>query len=184
MFVFILCSMNDIMITYFTDNFNDNYQNIYDKFNNDFNLLTAQCPCGFKGHFIRYGFYFRNIKTTSGLICLKIQRVKCKICGHTHAILLSCMIPYSQILFKDTLDIIRSTSFEELKNIMTANQLIDESNISYIKRQFHKHWEQRLLSEQISFDDSLVFQCFFHYSRQFMQIKCTENILSYCTNIT
>lgn len=184
MLVFILCSTNDIMITYFTDNFNNNYQTIYDKLNNDSSVSALQCPCGYKGHLIRYGFYSRNIKTSSGLIKLRIQRVKCKICGHTHAILLSCMIPYSQVLLKDTLSIIQSTSFEELKDIMISNQLIDEANISYIKRQFHKHWKQRLLSENIKLDDSLVFQCFFHYNKQFMQIKRTKNILSYHTNIT
>lgn len=184
MLVFILCSRNDIMITYFTNNFNNNYQSIYNQLNTDVNLLYAQCPCGLKGNLIRYGFYTRYIKTPSGLVQLKIQRVKCKVCGHTHAILLSCMIPYSQILFKDTLDIIRSTSIDDLKQIMMDNLSIDESNISYVKRQFHKHWEQRLLSEQIRLDDSLVFQCFFHYRRQFMQIKCTANTLLYFTNIT
>lgn len=157
---------------------------IYDKLNTDVNLLSAQCPCGKKGNFIRYGFYTRYIKTPFERVKLRIQRVKCKVCGHTHALLLSDMIPYSQILFKDTLDIIRSTSIVQLKDIMIRNPFIDESNISYVKKQFHKHWQQRLLSERISFDDSLVFQCFFHYRRQFMQIKSTPNLLLYTTNIT
>lgn len=184
MLVFILCSTNDTMITYFINNFNNNYQSIYDKLNTNTNLSATQCPCGLKGNLIRYGFYSRHIKTPSGLVKLRIQRVKCKVCGHTHALLLSCLIPYSQILLKDAVYIIRSSSIDDLKNIMMNNLSIDESNISYVKRQFHKHWQHRLLAEQIRFDESLVFQCFFHYKMQFMQIKRTVNILLYCTNIT
>lgn len=120
------------MITYFSNNFNNNYQSIYNQLNTDVNLLSAQCPCGLKGNLIRYGFYTRHIKTPSGLVKLKIQRVKCKVCGHTHAILLSCMIPYSQILFKDILDIIRSTSVDDLKKCNKSLLIANNRNINII----------------------------------------------------
>ena len=70
-----------------------------------------------------------------------------------------------------------------LKTILIENPNIDESNISYIKKQYSMHWKQRLLSENIQLDSSLVFQCFFHFKRQFMQIKCTPNILYSPTHI-
>ena len=124
-----------------------------------------------------------KIKTPDGIIPLKIQRFKCKHCHHTHAFLLSVIIPYSQILFHDTLSIIRSNSMQDLNQLMIENPNIDESNISYIKKQYSMHWKQRLLSENIQLDSSLVFQCFFHFKRQFMQIKCTPNILYNLTHI-
>ncbi|OUN37286.1 hypothetical protein B5G32_04770 [Massilimicrobiota sp. An80] len=101
---------------------------------------------------------------------LKIQRFKCKHCNHTHAFLLSIIIPYSQILFHDTLSIIRSSTMQDLDQLMIENPNIDESNISYIKKQYSMHWKQRLLSENIQLDSSLVFQCFFHFKRQFLSL--------------
>lgn len=58
---------------------------------------------------------------------------------------------------------------QDLNQLMIENPNIDESNISYIKKQYTMHWKQRLLSENIQLDSSLVFQCFFHFKRQFMQ---------------
>lgn len=172
------------MITYYTDNFNNKIQNLYDNINSELNVFSLKCLCGLKGQIIRYGFYYRSIRTSIGIVELRVQRVFCKSCGHTHAILLSSMIPYSQFSLNDMLSIIRSVSFEDLDKLMIENPYIDESNIAYIKKQFDRHWKQRLLSECIALDESLVFQCFLHYGRQFMQIKCTRNILFTPTNIT
>ncbi len=147
------------------------------------NSRSFECPCHHKGHLIKHGFYTRKIKTSHFIIPLKIQRFKCKHCHHTHAFLLSVIIPYSQILFHDTLSIIRSNIMQDLNQLMIENPNIDESNISYIKKQYSMHWKQRLLSENIQLDSSLVFQCFFHFKRQFMQIKCTPNILYSPTHI-
>lgn len=172
------------MITLFSNNFNNKYQHIYDSLTQCIHLFSLKCPCGHSGHCIRYGFYTRSIKTPEGLVPLRIQRVLCKHCNHTHALLLSSIIPYSRILLRDAVTIIQLNSSKELDEFMISNPLIDESNVSYIRKQYIKHWQQRLLSENISFDDCLVFQCFSHFSRQFMQIKCIQNILYSFTNIT
>ena len=147
------------------------------------NIFSLECPCEHKGHFIKYGFYERAVKTPYGVIRLKIQRLLCKYCHHTHSILLSSLIPYSQLLYEDTLSIVRASSFDDLNEMMIINPYIDESNISYVKKQFHMHWKERLVSENIQLDATLIFQCFFHFKRQFMQIKCTPNILYMPTNI-
>lgn len=186
MLAFILCSKNTYMITYYSDTFNQNFskmQTFYNECLEDLNIASLECPCHHKGHLIKHGFYTRKIKTPDGIIPLKIQRFKCKHCHHTHAFLLSVIIPYSQILFHDTLSIIRSNTMQDLNQLMIENPNIDESNISYIKKQYTMHWKQRLLSENIQLDSSLVFQCFFHFKRQFMQIKCTPNILYNLTHI-
>ncbi|RKJ59876.1 hypothetical protein D7Y06_25235 [Roseburia sp. 1XD42-69] len=57
---------------------------------------------------------------------------------------------------------------------------MDESNCRYIIRCFLMHWKQLLLSAQISLFNrtTLIHDCFSAFSRQFMQIRCTPNILS------
>lgn len=86
------------------------------------------------------------------------------------------MIPHSQLLYDDVISILHSTSPKEAEEIMVQNHWIDESNISHLIKQYRKHWKQSLLSENIVMDDSLIFQCFYHFKRQFMQIKCLLNI--------
>jgi 16S rRNA A1518/A1519 N6-dimethyltransferase RsmA/KsgA/DIM1 with predicted DNA glycosylase/AP lyase activity len=61
--------------------------------------------------------------------------------------------------------------------VMLRNFLIDESNINYIVRQFRKHWKQRLLAIGASLSEDLTVPCLSAYSRQFMQIHRTRNIL-------
>ncbi|MBO4980810.1 MAG: hypothetical protein J6C84_02800 [Lachnospiraceae bacterium] len=56
---------------------------------------------------------------------------------------------------------------------------MDESCVHSVIRRFRLHWEQRLLSENISLMGSTDFiqRCFSVFYRQFMQIKGTPNIL-------
>ena len=156
------------MITYYSDTFNQNFskiQTFYNECLEDLNIASLECPCHHKGHLIKHGFYTRKIKTPDGIIPLKIQRFKCKHCHHTHAFLLSVIIPYSQILFHDTLSIIRSNSMQDLNQLMIENPNIDESNISYIKKQYSMHWKQRLLSENIQLDSFSGFSVLFSFQK-------------------
>ncbi len=62
--------------------------------------------------------------------------------------------------------------------LMEQNPSIDESNCRYIIRNFLLYWKQRLLSEQILLSSpDLVSLCFSYFFKQFMQIRCTPNIL-------
>lgn len=62
---------------------------------------SLECPsCHSAGNLVPHGFYKRNIidftygKTTYHKISVK--RLKCKSCGHTHAILPDVIVPYAQ----------------------------------------------------------------------------------------
>lgn len=153
-------------------------QENYNKFikNIDFNKLS--CSCGISGQLIKHAYYDRHIKTSNGVINLTIIRVKCKSCGKTHAIFPECIVPYSQILLSDHISIINAyhngSSFEP---IMIANELIDESNIFYIIKQYQQYWKERIISFKISLDLSVSKECLKFFKKQFMQIKCTPNIL-------
>ena len=61
--------------------------------------------------------------------------------------------------------------------VMDRNILIDENNVKYIIRQFRRHWKQRILSLGLSLSDHLTVPSLAAFSRQFMQIHRTRNIL-------
>ena len=162
------------MITIKCDLFNINQEKYDEIINNlDFNRLI--CPKCNHSDLIIHGYYSRRLKTKIGTIYLRIIRVICKTCGSTHALLLSCLIPYSSMDLKSHIRIINNDDINDLMNEISD---IDESNVAYVKRMFYLHFKQRLLSLSISTsDDNLVFNCFKYFKRQFMQIKCVSNIL-------
>ena len=170
------------MITIFTEKINSfsqkDYQKDYCKMIDELPFHKLSCACKQKGTLIRHGNYNRSIEASGNLIELSIIRVYCKSCKETHAILPSWIVPYSRILYRDHISIIYSylnnLSFEP---IMQSNLLIDEGNIRYIIRQYLSHWRERIASFCGAVDLSVTKFCFKHFSRQFMQIKSTANIL-------
>lgn len=79
---------------------NQSSSSILETFMKDFSAEREQCPaCGSKGHCRIFAYYRRWVIDIYGgePVCtqLDICRVKCT-CGHTHAILPDCVIPYSQ----------------------------------------------------------------------------------------
>ena len=53
------------------------------------------CPnCGAVGDYVRHGSYTRNFDDGSGEEAVSVDRVKCRNCGKTHALLWEGMIPY------------------------------------------------------------------------------------------
>jgi len=168
------------MITLSVDICNPISQKIYNDIISSLQFHQLSCPCGHSGCLIGHGYYNRYIKADGNKVSLKICRVKCKICNTTHALLLASIVPYSQISLEDQIDIVSSyTQSEEGSSVMERNSLIDENNIKSIIRQYRQHWQQRLISEKIPLSPvfDLVKQCFSFLNRQFMQIKCTPNIL-------
>ena len=167
-----------IIITIFINKSNPIYQENYNNMINNLPLHKLECTCRQKGNLIKHGYYKRSIKFNGELIPLRILRVRCKSCGKTHAILPDWIVPYSRILLKDQIEIIKTyhdnKSFDK---IMINNYLIDEAHIKYIINNFNKHWKERLNTFEISFDNQLIKLCFKHFKRQFMQIKQTPNIL-------
>lgn len=152
-------------------------QDNYNKFIKNIDFHKLSCSCGMSGQLIKHAYYNRHIKTPEGVITLTILRVKCTCCGKTHAIFPEIIVPYSQILLTDHISIINAynndSSFEP---IMMSNEFIDESNISYIIKQYLRYWKERLISFKIPLDFNISKQCLKLFKQQFMQIKCIPNI--------
>jgi hypothetical protein len=170
-------------ITFMITNISVKIKNIsqenYNYFLETISFHSLICSCGMSGQFIKHGFYKRTAKTPERPVILKIQRVKCKHCDKTHALFPECIVPYSQILLEDHLKIV--TAYNEkvsYKSIMISNPYIDESNIKYIIKKYLLHWKERIISFVIPMDSKLTYSCLCSFKRQFMQIKCTSNILS------
>lgn len=168
-----------LMITVFVDNYNPISQDFYDSVLNSIQFHQLTCPCGHSACLTIHGYYTRRVKNPEGDVLLRICRVYCSCCHHTHAVLLSSMVPYSQISLAGHMEILSAHEngiFPD--SLMERNPSIDESNCRYIIRRFLQYWKQRLLSERILLSqDNLVPQCFSHFFKQFMQIRCAPNIL-------
>lgn len=168
------------MITIFTDNCNPISQILYDHTINDLQLHQLVCSCGCSASLSVHGYYKRSIKVEDSLVPLRICRVKCAVCKTTHALLLSSIVPYSQISLSEQVRIISCYECsEDFSAIMNHHPAIDESNVRHVIRQYLCHWLERLLAISLPLSESCHFisQCFLCFKRQFMQIKRTPNIL-------
>ena len=172
---------NVTMITLFYENDNTFRQDTYDKIINQVDFMTIKCPtCSHSGCLIKHARYKRTFRLPDSAVTISILRVLCKECGHTHAVLLCEFVPYSQILLEDHINIIIN---DDDNSFIADNPNFDISDIRYVKKQFVLFWKQRLLSRSLQFDDALVPGCFECFGRQFMQIKCTINMLHNATHI-
>lgn len=168
------------MITIFVEENNPLTPNFYNKFINTLQLHQLTCPCGHSGCLSIHGYYHRYIKAPSGKLKFRICRVICECCGHTHAILLSSMVPYSQVSLTEHISIINNyESCQSQDSVMNSNPFIDEGCYRYIIKCYKRKWRERLRSENILLIPikKLITSCFSFFSRQFMQIKNTSNIL-------
>lgn len=189
------------MITISVSNYTEVSQEIYDNILSSIEFHQLFCSCGNRACLFRHAYYFRAIETDLGKERIRICRLKCSVCGKTHAILLSSMVPYSQHCLADQVTIIKngsptqkssdpaqensgpvqksSVSRHGISIIMENNPEIDENDIFYIQKQYKKHWEKRLpipFIQQFSLHD-IVQICFSLFGSQFMQIKPTINLL-------
>jgi len=159
------------------------YEQYYKDAISSCNFYEVSCSCKMKGHFIKHGYYSRNVKTPVGYIYLHILRIRCKHCGRTHAILPSFVVPYSRHLLEDHIRIAKATlEAEPYLDIMEDNPYIDPGNINYIKKKFIQHWKERIRSISLSLmtaTASIIRSCFLSFNRQFMQIRRGWNSLYY-----
>ena len=172
--------MSTLMITIKIENYNLISQEFYNKTIDSLDLNLIPCTCGHSGCLIRYGSYKRKVQLKDEVVSLTIVRVYCTTCGHTHALLLSSLVPYSQIPLDTQMAVIHAyESGLPLENILADQCFVDENNLKSIIRSYRLHWKERLRSAGLAFSEwsSLVIGCFSHFSRQFMQIKTTVNEL-------
>ncbi len=167
------------MITYFSKYFKSIDQKSYNSFVTELPIHKLTCSCGMSGCLTKHAYYNRKVKTPNGILKLRILRLICKSCRKTHAVFPICVVPYSQILLNDHLNITNTyKTGTSLEPIMLENEYIDESNIKYIIKQYLRHWKERLIAFKIPLDSATTFKCLKVFKRQFMQIKCIQNILS------
>ena len=125
------------MITIKTENYNLISQDFYNKTIDSLDLNLISCVCGHSGCLIRYGSYRRSIQLADRVLSLSIIRVYCKACGHTHALLLSSMIPYSQIPLVLHVRLIHAYEHETgFRNILAEQYWADENNLKSIIRNY------------------------------------------------
>lgn len=135
------------MISFISKKINRLNQEKYNDYIASIDFSTCSCNCGATGRFNMHGYYTRTIKNPSRKIKLNILRVKCKSCGRTHAVLYPSIVPYSQVVLIDTLDIVSNYLNNESNNsVLNLNPEITESDVRYTIKKFKKHWKERIKS--------------------------------------
>ena len=182
------------MLTVLVQDFNTFTQEFYNSVIESIQLHLLMCKCGHSGCLSFHAKYERSVITPHGKITLIICRVICSECGHTHALLLSSMVPYSQISSEDQRKIAEAYEIKKrenadpnsktkstlrYRNLCPSGSGIDENNVKSVIRRYVKKWRQRLKADSIGLDSlsELTNSCFSHYSKQFMQIRPTPNKL-------
>ena len=173
-------AMPNAMITIETENYNYISQDFYNKTIHSINLNQVSCTCGLSGCLTFYGSYKRKVQLHDEVLILTVARVYCSACGHTHALLLSSIVPYSHIPVAVQADaIIAAEQGTSIGSVLENQCCVDESNLRSVIHTYRLHWKERLLSESIPVDPLhlLIRKCFSCFSRTFMQIKTTRNKL-------
>ena len=134
------------MITIETECFNPISHDFYDNTIHSMDLTLLTCTCGHRGCLIWYGSYLRKLRQGDSIFMLRVARGFCKSCGHSHALLLSLVVPYSQIPLPLQASMIQcyedGSGYQE---ILAKHLLIDENTISCSLRSYRHHWRERLL---------------------------------------
>lgn len=179
------------MITLKTKNFNIFNQSEYEKMIGTQQYMSALCACGSKGNYVIHGYYYRSIKAPFFKLRLRVLRIRCQLCGKTHAVLPTDIVPYSQVTFSTQLDVVLTLENISIsKDILTLHPELDDSDIYRIKKRYSEHWRERLLSSLLDgisllmHPSKLIQFCFTEYKRNFMQIKCTYNSIQSYNHIS
>lgn len=111
-----------------------NFQESLKLYKEMFNYGVLECPNCKSTEYIRWGFYERGIiYLKNGKIhseVIQIQRIYCKSCHKTHALLPFGIVPYKQL----TDEVFLAIFLEELEE-----NVFSEDSILYWKKQFMKH---------------------------------------------
>ena len=170
----------ETMILISVSDYNQFSQNYYDSVINALQFHQLRCSCGHSACLSIHAYYRRNVFLPDGSVTLRICRVRCSVCGRTHALLLSSIVPYDRISLSDQHSVVRAYQEQTDRNaVCEANPTIDENNVKSIIRRFRRFWLQRLLAEKIRLSEipALIHNCFSFYSMQFMQIRRTAAVL-------
>ena len=133
------------MITVEAENYNLISQDFYDKTVLSLDLALIPCTCGHAGCLIWHGSYTRKVILEDCVLSLRIARVRCRNCGCTHAVLLSSIVPYSQILLSIHVSVAQCCENRgSLSSVLHRQTYLDENHISSLARSYRSHWRERL----------------------------------------
>lgn len=168
-----------IMITVSVSESNPVSQKFYDDVMEQIQPVLLPCTCGCSGSLIRYGSYRRHVKTGGTKLSLQIQRVLCRSCGRSHALIPSILVPYSQVPLKDQAAV--AEAYENGSSpsaVLKTNPELDERTPFKLIRIYLTFWRERLEAERILLRPltALSKSCLTLFGKQFMQIKNTQNI--------
>lgn len=171
----ILCPRNHciaFMIPLPDSNFNTISQSHYDEIICRTDIKGLLCPsCRKTGFLTVHGYYNRSVRTKCGIITLRVLRLKCS-CGKTHSVLLASIVPYSQILLKDQLSIIRKQE-ASVASFQLSIPDISSSLIYRIKKTYALYWKPLLNAVAFSSftPGEISDYCYSHFECQFMQLR-------------
>lgn len=130
---------------------------LYNQYLASSDYLLSYCPdCNHCLHC--HGTYTRYVLIEGVKIPLKIRRVRCPICGKTHAILPTWLVPYIQIPLPEIIDIIKKR-----KESIHYNQ----ERYRFL-RMFKDLWEDFIETNNISLDTNIHRKCLLYGRQPFM----------------
>lgn len=165
---------------------NTNFENILDFYQNLNNFGALVCPYCHSSNLIRCGSYSRNVIFFNHSNCLrskiiKVQRVKCKGCNKTHALLPLGIIPYKQFSSPVITTILSASTVSSLSSLSHKYKL-DFNIIQKWIHDFNSKHRSRLVALLQTTNLSFLLSTFlsnlsyqldylFRYHVCFMQIK-------------
>ncbi len=166
---------------------NTKFQEIFKKYQKIVNYGSLICPCCKSKEYIKWGFYergvtyFKNGKVVSEIIF--IQRILCKSCKKTHALLPIGIVPYKQLTTEIFLGIFLNEITEDIfsfDSIQLWKKQLRKYHVPYLssilKTTSIFQMLNRLKKETLKILERYIQQT----NQCFMQIKM--GYLGYCTS--
>ena len=137
---------------------NNSFESFFEK---KLNLPYLECPNCKSSKVIKWGFYVRNINYINNnkyeYKIIKIQRIKCKECGSTHALLPIFIVPY------------KINSIEIIVNSLNNKEINLNISVDTIN-----HWN-KIFNKYIPYLKTMLN----NISKKEILIKLKENIIDY-----
>lgn len=169
----------------------------YYNFINSLEVSTVACPTCGHHEMIRWGFYFRRISISGDIYTLKVQRLYCKNCHHSHAVFIADIIPYQMINIRSAISVMCGKEYWE--QVLMDNPQMVQSDLYRLKKKYHQ-FQERIQVIHKTFMDGIesilprffeeyhiqLFQCRWRcrtYSKDDYQFRRHENELFLNTNI-
>lgn len=184
------------MITLFYEKSNTILKKTIQNYLNTVNFGVLECPNCHSNDIIKWGYYERGVLFFSNTEqyaveydYIKVQRVRCKSCGKTHALLPIGIIPYKQLSSEVVISIITKIASTNMEKAFSMFNFISEYTIKKLWLDFKKkHFPllstltktRNVLKALSSLKENINTQLAYihNYKRAFMQIKLV------CVNVT